>query len=350
MSISGKRMGRDDEFDALLQFLAEPVFVLSPAGDVLNANAAARQLVGADPTGHNLAAFAVEPDALHPYLRRCSGSSAPLLGALALKTAGGAEVKLRTYGARLGGVEPPRLALRCTPLNTNEFSVLGQKVRALNAEIRERRRTQAALEETLRDNHVLFRELQHRVKNNIQSMLGMFSAARREARSQELRDFLEGASQRLLAIGAVQQLMYQAQQLDAVSAPEFVQSVCAAVRAGLGPEAEMRVEAAPEQLPNDAAFPLALILNELLTNAVKYGLRDGRGVITVALERRGDELELVVKDEGPGIMHDAPERRASGLGLVRGLCRQIGGRLDIANEGGARCAVRFPRRGGRTLQ
>jgi two-component sensor histidine kinase len=342
-------MPRGDEFDALLQFLTEPVFVLSPAGDVLNANAAAHQLLGADPAGRNLADLAADGDAVTQYLRRCSGTTAPLLGALALRSVGGAELKLRTYGARLGGVEPPRLALRCTPLKANEFSVLAQKVRALNAEIRERRRTQAALEETLRDNHVLFRELQHRVKNNIQSMLGMFSAARREARSPELRDFLEGASQRLLAIGAVQQLMYQAQQLDAVSAPDFVQTVCAAVRAGLGPEAEITARAVPEQLPNDAAFPLALILNELLTNAVKYGLRDGRGAISVVLDRQGDELELVVKDEGPGIMQDAPERRASGLGLVRGLCRQIGGRLDIGNQGGARCAVRFPRRS-RTLQ
>ncbi len=83
-----------------------------------------------------------------------------------------------------------------------------------------------------------------------------------------------------------------------------------------------------------------------MTNAAKYGLPDGRGRITIALERQGGLFSLIVHDCGPGIPEAAQIRRSSGIGLVRGLCRQIGARLSTDNDRGTRVVVAFADQGG----
>jgi two-component sensor histidine kinase len=88
---------------------------------------------------------------------------------------------------------------------------------------------------------------------------------------------------------------------------------------------------------------LALIVNELVTNAAKYGINGrGTGQITVSLRRHDGAIELAVEDDGPGFDGRETERRSSGLGLVRGLARQLRGTFAIERAVGARCIVRFP--------
>jgi two-component sensor histidine kinase len=103
------------------------------------------------------------------------------------------------------------------------------------------------------------------------------------------------------------------------------------------------VESASGYLSNDVSMPLALILNELLTNAAKHGVNGrGEGIITVGLKSAGDEMVLWVEDDGPGYEYHPNGRRSSGLGLVGGLVRQLRGTFEIERGLGARCIVRFP--------
>jgi two-component sensor histidine kinase len=95
-------------------------------------------------------------------------------------------------------------------------------------------------------------------------------------------------------------------------------------------------------LPNDTAVPLALMLNELIGNAVKYAGRNLPANVRVRLEPRTPDVALIVEDDGPGFVPDpAVTKRASGLGLVRGLARQLGGTLAVEQVPGARCTVTF---------
>jgi two-component sensor histidine kinase len=88
---------------------------------------------------------------------------------------------------------------------------------------------------------------------------------------------------------------------------------------------------------------LALIVNELVTNAAKHGINGrGEGIIRVGLLRDDDGFVLQVEDDGPGFELSKARRRSSGLGLVMGLARQIGGQFSVERAGGARCVVRFP--------
>ena len=89
-------------------------------------------------------------------------------------------------------------------------------------------------------------------------------------------------------------------------------------------------------------MPLALILNELLTNAVKYGTNGKDGTIRVGLTRREDRYVLSVEDDGPGFNLEEARTRWSGLFLIQGLARQLGGQFMVSNSP-TRCSVEFGR-------
>lgn len=333
---------------SFLDMLIEPAFVLSGAGIVLEANKAAHRLHGSDPTGRSLVDLvATQRDKVEIWLRRCSGTAQPLVGAVTLGGARGVNTRFRAYGARLDGQgEPVRIGIRCVPHHSDEFSILARKVRELNAEILARRRTQAVLEESLARNELLLRELHHRVKNNIQMLSGLFSAAQRETRSEEVRRFLADANRRLLAVGAAQQLMYRSKELRLMPAADFLTSLCDAVKATLGPNVTFTVSADDVELSNEIAFPLALIVNELVTNASKHGLTEEGVHVSVSFRLKDEMFMLVVEDSGPGFLPDiVSSNRSSGLGLVRGLCRQISGALEIGTLGHGSCTIRFPAHG-----
>jgi PAS domain S-box-containing protein len=190
---------------------------------------------------------------------------------------------------------------------------------------------------------VLLDELNHRVKNNMQMLHALLQAARRETVSVEARAVLADAGQRVAAMAAAQQVLYDAEHPADFDAKDFLEAVCGAALQAFGRNVSIALERAAGKLSNDAAMPLALILNDLLTNAVKHGAR-GRGSIRVGLERIGDSFALYVEDDGPGFELDHVRRRSSGLGLVSGLTRQLDGSFEVERAGGARCLVRFPGR------
>jgi PAS domain S-box-containing protein len=191
---------------------------------------------------------------------------------------------------------------------------------------------------------ILFAELNHRTKNNLQMLQGLLGAALRETTNDEARAVLGDAVQRVGAMSAAQRVLYQANNPGGYAAREFLSAVCGSARHTFPKGISIQHAAAAAELSNDTAAPLALILNELITNAAKHGVngRDG-GSIEVRLDKDADQFVLRVEDDGPGFeLTDTARRRSSGLGLVMGLVRQIGGTFTVKRTPGACCAVRFP--------
>jgi PAS domain S-box-containing protein len=190
---------------------------------------------------------------------------------------------------------------------------------------------------------LLLYELNHRVKNNLQMLQGLLSTAGREAKNAEARSTLSDAAQRIAAIAAAQKVLYTTQTGTVFNAADFLQAVSESSRQSFAKEVRVELTTDVGQLNNDIAMPLALILNELLTNAVKHGINGGGGG-TVHVELREDDEALVlrVRDHGPGFNLQTSSARSSGLGLVMGLAHQAGGRFDVSSVDGACCSVRLP--------
>ena len=136
----------------------------------------------------------------------------------------------------------------------------------------------------------------------------------------EAKKVLAEASGRIAAMAAAQRVLYGTTGATRCSAREFLEAVCNTTQQVMPPNIRIACEAASGEIDNDTAMPLALILNELLTNAAKHGL-DGRGqgTIRVALTREADAFVLSVEDDGPGFDLQAVRSRSSGLRLVEGL-------------------------------
>jgi PAS domain S-box-containing protein len=190
---------------------------------------------------------------------------------------------------------------------------------------------------------VLLDELNHRVKNNLQMLQSLLFTASQRTQSGEARRVLDEASARIAAVAAAQRVLYSTRNATRFSAREFVDAVCDSARQTFPADIEILRDADPAELSNDVAMPLALILNELLTNAVKHGIPAGApGTIEVRLSRHGDSFVLSVEDDGPGFDPASARGRTSGLQLVQGLARQLRGRFVVTTQPVTRCSLQFP--------
>ena len=192
---------------------------------------------------------------------------------------------------------------------------------------------------------MLFDELNHRTKNNFQILQSLLMIAARGAHSTEARAVLADAGQRVTAMVAAQTMLYRAGNATKCSAGEFLETVCTGFRRAFAKNITVFYKPASGQLPREFVMPLALILNELLTNAAKYGVNPrGEVSIKVGLIRRPESFELSVEDDGPGFELEEVCERSSGLRLVMRLAKQFDGSLEVERMPGARCIVRFPQR------
>lgn len=323
---------------ALLEATPEATLVVSAQCRVLHANKAARQLLGRELADADLLTVHNGDSAeLTRYLARCRGTADPLVGVLRT-----ASDQFRLSGCRVDLGSEAAALLRLEPKTDRRFVHLTRQVAELHREVRDRLHAEAVLSEALAERDLLLRELQHRVKNNMHMLQGLLQGAKREAESEEARRALGELAGRVAAIGTVQQLLYNTGDIQSVGSGVLVEAVVESVLALAGGQVESELRVEPFEVPIEAAIPFSLILNELLTNALKHGRpREGARRIDVGLTRSGDWVELCVQDNGPGFVLGTDRKRASGTGLVRGLVRQLGGSFEVQQDKGAKCLVKF---------
>jgi PAS domain S-box-containing protein len=219
-----------------------------------------------------------------------------------------------------------------TPLRDGTAKIVG----AINILVDVSERKQAETQQ-----RVLLNELNHRVKNNMQMLQILLEAGARRAKSPDAREVLEEASGRVIAMAAAQRVLYTTHDATRFNARDFLGAVCETAKQTFPAELVIDYQADAVQLPNDAAMPLALIANELLTNAIKYGLGQDGGTIRVRLRQEDNSFLFYVEDDGPGFDLQSVQQRSSGLRLVQGLARQLCGKFEVTRTSATRCSVRF---------
>jgi PAS domain S-box-containing protein len=189
---------------------------------------------------------------------------------------------------------------------------------------------------------ILLKELNHRVKNNMQTLQSLLHMATRQTENPEARKVLADAAGRVTAMAAAQRVFYTTAKATHFNVDDLLHAVCEATQQTLPADIRIVCESASGELSNEAAMPLALILNELLTNAAKHGINGhGHGTIRVGLKTEADSYVLYVEDEGPGFDMQSVLLRSSGLRLIQGLARQLRGEFDVTRTPTTRCTLRF---------
>ncbi len=173
---------------------------------------------------------------------------------------------------------------------------------------------------------ILLRELQHRMKNNLQVIVSLLSMQSRQASDDEVRERISSVMDRVLAIGLAHDQLTFKQSASTVEMHDYLRALCANIDPK-HPQISIELDSDAAGIPLDRAVPIGLIVNELVTNSVKYAFGDEGGVISVAFRLNTEigEGEVSVRDNGRGM---GPSREGGlGLGLAKSLAGQLGGQL-----------------------
>ncbi|HWA89832.1 MAG TPA: PAS domain-containing protein [Rhizomicrobium sp.] len=187
---------------------------------------------------------------------------------------------------------------------------------------------------------LLLGELNHRVKNNMQMLHALLRGAQRETDDSHAKAVLAEAGQRVGAMAAAQQVLYEAANPTHFSVGDFMRTLCRNAAHTFAPRVSIALDTVEGRLPNDAAMPLALVLNELVGHSLKRATGEGRLSLAVSLARQDGQLALSLADDLPPA--EAVTSRASGPGLVNGLAAQLGGVFRVERGERTRYIVEFP--------
>ncbi|CAB4581740.1 unannotated protein [freshwater metagenome] len=192
---------------------------------------------------------------------------------------------------------PTTIAVRGIPLTQS-----GERIGAilLLRDVTELRRQ----ERELSSKNATIREIHHRVKNNLQTVASLLRIQSRRTKSTEVKEAIAQAMRRVEAIAVVHDALATglAQTVDFDEVAARVSPLAAEVASTGGPSVRPTIEGTFGDLPSEFATPLAIVLTELITNAVEHGLKDvTEGKVTVHADRAADHLRVSVSDNGPGV-------------------------------------------------
>lgn len=192
----------------------------------------------------------------------------------------------------------------------------------------------------LADREVLLREIHHRVKNNLQIISSLLNLQARSVKDAEAIEAVKEGRNRVKSMALIHQKLYQEGQLTGISVRQYLESLCDSLYQSFGvnqENIELIMEADDLTLDVDTTIPLGLIVNELITNSLKYAFGDdGKGSLTVVFKQHSDHLILAVKDNGKGIEKATETSEESfGMKMVHSLARKLKALVEVfTNERG----------------
>jgi two-component sensor histidine kinase len=218
------------------------------------------------------------------------------------------------------------------------FYNLSRKLRHRNAEN----------ERLVGEKETLIGEIHHRVKNNLQVVSSLLQLQRRGLADEGAADALRESQGRVQAMGLIHQKLYQHEDVTSVFMPDYIEDLSATLLDAyrLDERVDLYCDVEDIQLDVDTAIPLGLIINELVTNSLKYAFPDGReGTVEIALHRaEGREgYILTVADNGVGTDTTTTDPQGTGFGsnLTDLLSKRLGGRVERSVDDGYRTRLHF---------
>ncbi len=197
------------------------------------------------------------------------------------------------------------------------------------------------------EQELLIKEIHHRVKNNLQIIASLLNLQASRIRAPAAKAEFQSARDRVRALATLHRHLYADGGLHTIAMRGFLLELCGQLFQAMGEREGSRIQldvVAPElQMSSDQAVPIALIITEAVSNALKYAFPQSReGHISVCLRvLTGDRVELVIQDDGIGIPAGRAEtetgiRDGLGLQLIRGFARQLGAAIEITERDGTR--------------
>jgi PAS domain S-box-containing protein len=213
-------------------------------------------------------------------------------------------------------------------------------------DLTDRKRDEDAIHASLKEKEMLLKEIHHRVKNNLQVISSLLNLQSNSIESKETRELVRESQNRVRSMALIHEKLYQSESLAQVQFAEYLRNLTRDLfrsysAGGVG----LKLQAEDIPLDVDTAIPCGLIINELVSNALKYAFPAGRsGDLHVSfLKISRERCALTVTDNGVGLPADIDVKnpKTLGLQLVNMLVNQLHGTLDVVTDGGTTVMVTF---------
>lgn len=216
------------------------------------------------------------------------------------------------------------------------------------ADITKRIEAEEQVKASLKEKEVLLKEVHHRVKNNLQVINSLLSLQARRIKEESIASVFEEIKNRIYSIALVHERLYDSRNLANINFAEYTRILISHLRKTFPANlTDVRLEIDDDEvsLQVGKAIPCALIINELVTNALKYAFPgERRGIITVTFKTTGDnKVTLVVADDGVGLPDDfnIDTPKALGMQIINALVKQLHGSLRVDTKGGTAFTITF---------
>jgi PAS domain S-box-containing protein len=214
------------------------------------------------------------------------------------------------------------------------------------SDITERKQAENKITQSLQEKEVLLREIHHRVKNNMQIISSLLNLQINFEGLDKSVGVLKESQGRVKSMAMIHENLYQSDNLTNINFKEYLEKLVSDIFYSYGIKKgsiESVLDIEDININIDTAIPLGLIINELLTNSVKYAFHQGEGTIIIKLRSLQDKIELTISDNGIGIPKDfdIKNTKTLGLQLVNNLTNQIDGNIEVDISNGTEFKITF---------
>lgn len=203
------------------------------------------------------------------------------------------------------------------------------------------------IQHSLEEKETLLREIHHRVKNNLQVISSLLSLQSQHIQDQGVQAAIQEGRNRVKSMAMIHQNLYQTDNLTGIEVNEYIDKLTHSLFQSYNINSDrvaLKTDITPLNLDVDTVIPLGLILNELLTNALKYAFPDQQeGRIEVSLKETDQALVLQVADNGVGLPRELDPLQAPSMGykLIRAFLAKLKGSMEVSREAGTDIKLTF---------
>ncbi|MET3501275.1 two-component sensor histidine kinase [Mucilaginibacter rubeus] len=236
-----------------------------------------------------------------------------------------------------------RLKQRSNALLTQQKEEIDDQNKVLQQLIIDKNELIKEKDELITEKDLLFKEVNHRVKNNLQSVLLLLENQAATLDGEAL-DAVNNSRHRIYAMSLIHDKLIESSKLRSINMGLFLPQLAEHIKDSFHGATQVKIRVSVEELTLDVslALPLALILNEAVTNAFKYAFPNKEtGEVHVTFGRFKDQFRLEIADNGIGMNSEAKAKTNTGTGLklIRGLCEDIDAKVTLKNTGGTRIII-----------
>jgi len=193
------------------------------------------------------------------------------------------------------------------------------------------------IQSALEDKELLLKEIHHRVKNNLQTISSLLNLQSKYV-DNEAKEAVQEGKNRVKSMALIHQKLYQSDNLKGIAFSDYLKNLSDILMQSYKTNKaniELELDVEPLNLDVDTAVPIGLILNELISNALKYAFPEGRnGKLEVSFKQLDDQLQLKVQDNGVGLEENALKKSSFGMMLIRVLAEKLDATLDVVTDKG----------------